>query len=62
MDTLLQAIKTVEVSEVDSSRITAFKETPRKRGKEKPVSRIGAFSLFQLFTADIIRSKKVFTR
>jgi hypothetical protein len=47
---------------VDSSRIECFTETPRKTGEDKPLSRIGAFDLFNLFTADIIRSKKVFTR
>ena len=47
---------------VDAYSIKTFQERPWKMGKEKPVSRIGAFELFNLFTADIIRSKKVFTR
>ncbi len=47
---------------VSSTAITCFQETPRKTGDEKPVSRIGAFDLFNLFTANIIREKEVFTR
>ena len=47
---------------VDSSSIKCFSETPRKTGLEKPLSRIGAFDLFTLFTADIIRQNVVFTR
>jgi hypothetical protein len=52
----------IKINEVDSSKIKCFTETPRKTGQDKPMKRIGAFDLFNLFTADIIRSKKVFTR
>jgi hypothetical protein len=55
----------VEVSQiktVNSSQITCFAETPWKTGQDKPLKRIGAFDLFNFFTAEIIRSKKVFTR
>ncbi|HEY2348255.1 MAG TPA: hypothetical protein VGH64_04525 [Puia sp.] len=45
-----------------SYNMTSFKESPRKRGKEKPLPRLGAFDLFTLFTADIIREKVIFTR
>ena len=45
-----------------SYSIKCFAETPRKTGDDKPLKRIGAFDLFNLFKADIIRSKKVFTR
>ena len=51
-----------KINKVDSSDIKCFKETPRKTGQDKPLIRIGAFDLFNLFTADIIRSNKVFTR
>lgn len=47
---------------VEPYTIKAFPEKPWKTGKEKPMARIGAYELFNLFTADIIRSKKVFTR
>ena len=47
---------------VVSSDIRCFTETPRKTGQEKTIARIGAFDLFNLFTADIIRSKEVFVR
>ena len=50
------------INQVNSSVITCFTETPRKLGGEMPVPRIDAFGLFSLFTADIIRSKTVFTR
>jgi hypothetical protein len=52
----------IKINEVDSSKIKCFAETPWKTGQDKPLKRIGAFDLFNLFTADIIRSKKVFTR
>ena len=55
----------VEVSKikmVDSSQIKCFAETPWKTGHEKPLKRIGAFDLFNLFTADIIRRNEVFIR
>jgi len=51
-----------QINKVDSSKIRCFMERPRKTGKEKPTPRLGAFDLFNLFTAEIIRSKKVFTR
>ena len=51
-----------EINKVDSSVIKCFTETPRKTGQDKSLVRIGAFDLFNLFTADIIRSKKIFTR
>jgi hypothetical protein len=47
---------------VDSSSIACFTETPAKTGKDETMPRIGAFDLFTLFTADIIRKKEVFTR
>jgi len=46
----------------DSYRIQCFTETPGKTGDHKPMARLGAFDLFTLFTADIIRSKEIFTR
>jgi len=52
----------IKIIEVDSSKIKCFAETPWKTGQDKPLKRIGAFDLFNLFTAEIIRSKKVFTR
>ncbi len=53
----------VEVTRVaDSYSLTCFQETPRKTGDEKPLARIGAFDLFNLFTANIIRSNEIFTR
>ena len=47
---------------IGSQEIRCFTETPRKTGADQPVPRIDAFDLFNLFTADIIRSKEVFTR
>jgi hypothetical protein len=55
-------VDVTEINKVDSSKIKCFAETPWKTGVQKPLKRIGAFDLFNLFTADIIRSKKVFTR
>lgn len=55
-------IEARKINQVDSSTVQCFTETPWKTGQEKPMKRIGAFDLFNLFTADIIRSKKVFTR
>ena len=55
-------VEVSKINSVDSSKIKCFAETPWKTGHEKPLKRIGAFDLFNLFTADIIRSKKVFTR
>lgn len=52
----------IKINQVDSSKMKCFAETPWKTGQDKPLKRIGAFDLFNLFTADIIRSKKVFTR
>jgi hypothetical protein len=54
--------KISKLSNIGSQEIRCFVETPWKTGQEKPLKRIGAFDLFNLFTADIIRSKKVFTR
>ena len=51
-----------KITKVDSSKIRCFMEKPRKTGKDKPVPRLGAYDLFNFFTAEIIRSKKVFTR
>jgi hypothetical protein len=45
-----------------SNKIVSFKESPRKTGKDKPLPRLGAFDLFTLFTADIMREKVIFTR
>jgi hypothetical protein len=55
-------IDVIKINKVDSSKIKCFAEAPWKTGQDKPLKRIGAFDLFNLFTADIIRSKKVFTR
>jgi len=55
-------VEVSKINTVDSSIVKCFAETPWKTGQEKPLKRIGAFDLFNLFTADIIRSKKVFTR
>jgi len=55
-------VEVTKLNKVDSSKIKCFTEKPRKTGQDKPLIRIGAFDLFNLFTADIIRSKKVFTR
>jgi hypothetical protein len=54
--------KISKLTNIGSQGIRCFAETPWKTGQEKPLKRIGAFDLFNLFTADIIRSKKVFTR
>ena len=54
--------KISKLTNIGSQEIRCFAETPWKTGQEKPLKRIGAFDLFNLFTADIIRSKKVFTR
>jgi len=51
-----------KINKVDSSKIKCFAEAPRKTGPDKPMKRISAFDLFNIFTAEIIRSKKVFTR
>ncbi len=51
-----------KIIKVDSTTVQCFTETPWKTGPDKPLARIGAFDLFTLFTADIIRSKEVFTR
>jgi len=55
-------VEAIKITKVDSSKIKCFTETPWKTGLEKPLKRIGAFDLFNLFTADIIRSNKVFIR
>jgi len=55
-------VQVSKINKVDSSKIKCFAETPWKTGQDKPLKRIGAFDLFNLFTADIIRSKKIFTR
>ena len=47
---------------VSSYNMKCFIEVPWKTGPEKPLPRIGAFELFNLFTANIIREKSVFTR
>ncbi len=47
---------------VTSYNMQCFLEVPWKTGLEKPLTRIGAFELFNLFTANIIREKTVFTR
>ena len=54
--------KISDLTIIGSQEIRCFTETPRKTGEEKPVPRIGAFDLFNLFTAEIIRKKEVFTR
>jgi hypothetical protein len=46
----------------DTDAIQPFTETPPKTGKELPAGKPDAFDLFNFFTADIIRSKKEFTR
>ena len=51
-----------KMRELVSSSIKCFKEAPMKNENEETVPRIGAFELFTLFTADIIRIKKIFTR
>jgi hypothetical protein len=51
-----------KINQVDSYDVKCFMEAPRKTGEEKPLSRIGAFELFTLFTADIIRGKQIFVR
>jgi hypothetical protein len=63
----MQIFKTTDfmitkLTNVGSEGIRFFTETPWKTGKDKPLPRINAFELFDLFTAQIIRSKKVFTR
>ena len=55
-----QKVKITTVA--DSYSLTCFQETPSKTGDEKPLARIGAFDLFNLFTANIIRSNEIFTR
>jgi hypothetical protein len=55
-------VEVSKINSVDSYKIKCFAETPWKTGQQKPLKRIGAFDLFNLFTADIIRSKKIFTR
>ena len=47
---------------VDGYALKCYTETPGKTEKELPAKKLGAFDLFNLFTADIIRSKKEFTR
>ena len=59
---IIQQMDKKQIQEVASYSIQCFQESPRKTGEEKPLARIGAFDLFNLFTADIIRSKEVFTR
>jgi len=55
-------ITITKLTDIGSQGIRYFTETPRKRGKEKPLPRKSAFELFNLFTAEIIRSNEVFTR
>jgi hypothetical protein len=47
---------------VNTDAIQCFTEAPHKTEKELPVGKLGAFDLFNIFTADVIRSKKKFTR
>ncbi len=54
--------KITKLTDIGSQEIRCFTEMPRKTGKEKPVPRKSAFELFNLFTAEIIRRKEVFTR
>ncbi len=51
-----------KISRTNTTSIQCFVEKPSKTENDKTISRIGAFDLFNLFTADIIRSKTVFTR
>ena len=48
--------------QITSYNMKCFAETPWKTGSQKPLTRIGAFDIFNLFTADIIRDKVIFTR
>ena len=50
------------IKKMDIHSITCFQEMPRKTGEDKPTMTMEPFDLFTLFTADIIRSKEVFTR
>jgi len=50
------------VARVTSYNMQSFVEVPWKTGPDKPLARIGPFELFNLFTANIIREKVVFTR
>ena len=55
-------ITITKLTDIGSQGMRYFTETPRKRGKEKPLARKSAFELFNLFTAEIIRRNEVFTR
>ena len=54
--------ETIKITKILSSDVQCFTETPEKTGQDKQLERIDAFDLFTLFTAEIIRSRKVFTR
>ncbi len=63
----MQVTSTIEMetsksATLASSAMQCFTETPGKTGDDQTLTRMGAFDLFTFFTADIIRSKEVFTR